>query len=94
MFRRRGKEPMKAIRQTRPRPSPRLLQSLEQARDCCRNLATLAAFLEICGEAEEGMLEREAVGRAGGMISEEVRRLNQLLFTLHRRGWPHSGPRQ
>ena len=74
---------MKAIRQTRPRPSPRLLQSLEQARDCCRNLATLAAFLECCGSGHRPeRRDPELLSHAGVMIARDVQRVREILARL------------
>jgi hypothetical protein len=50
---------------------------------CCRNIAALAALLEVCGENSRAVsIAPEFLRQAGVMISDDVNQLRELLRTL------------
>jgi hypothetical protein len=72
----------KAPSQKRSRPRAPF-GCLDDAHLCCRNIAALAALLEVCGENIKGPhVAPELLSQTGYMISGDVRRLRELLRTL------------
>jgi hypothetical protein len=59
------------------------VDSLDHAHLCCRNIAALAALLEVCGQNSTVVsIAPEFLCQTGVMISDDVSRLRELLRTL------------